>query len=166
MHRETAHPLNSEYEHWHAVTSLRYQQFLESITALELDDAERHLHVFSKLLKAIVNFSDIRLDDLMQGSDQSFELVKADHLIISRTLNLVDNALANLKTISEKNPETLRTELVYRLDVMVRLNNILSKHQLRQIELLFPLFEAKLNQQEANSLANQMTETMQRANPN
>jgi hypothetical protein len=166
MHRETTHPLNREYKHWHAVTSLRYQQFLESITALELDDAERHLQVFSKLLKAIVNFSDVRLDDLMQGSDQSFELVKADHLILSKTLDLVDNALVDLKTINDNNPGALRTELVDRLDVMVRLNNILSKHQLRQIELLFPLFEAKLNEQEAGSLANQMTEAMQRANPN
>lgn len=166
MHQETFHPLNSEYKHWHAVTSLRYRQFLESITALELDDAKRHLKVFSKLLKAIVNFSVVRLDDLMQGSDQSFELVKADHLILSKTLDLVDNALADLKTINDNNPDALRTELVDRLDVMVRLNNILSKHQLRQIELLFPLFEAKLNEQEANSLANQMTEAMQRANPN
>ncbi len=166
MHQEITHPLSNEYNHWHEVTGIRYHQFLQSITALELEDAERHLRVFSKLLKAIISFSEVRLEELVPGSDQSFELVRTDHLILGKTLDLVDNALTDLKTINDKNPASLRAELVNRLDVMVRLNNILNKHQLRQIELLFPLFEARLNKQKANFLADQMTEMMQRANPN
>ncbi|MGI9318190.1 MAG: hypothetical protein ACR2QW_12745 [bacterium] len=166
MSHPVIHPLNSEYDHWHEVTGLRYQQFLQSITALELDDAERHLQLFSKLLRSSIDFSDERLKELLEKTDQSFEMVKADHLILIRTMTLVENALVELQKIESISPTTLRAELVSRLDLLVRLSNILNKHQLRQIELLFPLFEAKISTAEANTLAVKLTEAMQQAQPN
>ena len=166
MSQDIAHPLSQEYDHWHEVTRLRYQQFLQSVTALELNDAERHLRVFSKLLRAILEFSDFRLRELLDDSDLSLELVRADHLILGKTLVMVEDALSDLQKIENLQPEQLRSALVERLDLLVRLNNILNKHQIRQVELLFPLFEAKLPGEEATSLASKMNEVMQRAQPN
>ena len=166
MSQDITHPLSQEYDHWHEVTSLRYQQFLQSVTALEISEAERHLRVFSKLLRAILQFSDFRLRELLDDADRSLELVKADHLILSKTLMMVEDALSDLQKIENLQPDKLRSALVDRLDLLVRLNNILNKHQIRQVELLFPLFEAKLHTEEATSLASEMTEVMQRAQPN
>ena len=166
MPQDISHPLKHEYDHWHGVTSLRYNQFLQAITALELDDAARHLSVFSTLLRNILDFSDRRLHELIDESDQSYELIKADLLILTKTLVKVEDGVADLQKIEKCQPNDLRAELVDRLDLLVRLNNILNKHQIRQVELLFPLFEKKVLGQRATSLANEMTQVMQRALPN
>ena len=166
MPQDISHPLAHEYNHWHDVTSLRYNQFLQTITALKLVDAERHLKVFSTLLRNILEFSDRHLRELINESDQSFELIKADHLILTKTLIMVEDGLADLQKIEKHQPKKLRAALVDRLDLMVRLNNILNKHQIRQVDLLFPLFEEKLQRQKGTSLAEELTEVMQRALPN
>lgn len=166
MSEKTTYPLNNEYTHWHNVTSLRYQQFLQSLTALELDDAQRHLILFSNLLNTSIRFSDQRIEELLDETDESTQMVMADHLILTRTLALAERSLTELQQLEQVQPSSLRAQLVNRLDIFVRLNNILTRHHLRQIDSLFPLFEAKLSELEAVSLACNYTEAMQRAHPN
>ena len=166
MSQEINHPLNHEYDHWHEVICLRYNHFLQAITALELEDAERHLKIFSNLLRNILDFSDHHLSKLIDDSDHAFELLKADHLILTKTLVMVEDGLAELKNVEREQRKKLRSALVDRLDLLVRLNNILNKHQIRQVELMFPLIEQIVQGEKAHSLTKEMTEVMQRALPN
>ncbi len=160
-------PLRDELEHWNEVTSMRYQQCLESITALELQDAERHLALFSTMLESSMQFIDQRLDDIKSDTSgdesEGIKMIRADHLILGRTCKMAQQALQELT--QQQDTTILRSEMVQRLDIFVRLNNILRQHQLRQHESLFPLLELAMDAEKEQSLADLFIRAMQRSRP-
>jgi len=166
MSEQPPNPLICEIVHWQEVTLLRYQQFLESATALDLITARRHIQIYSKLLTANLEFYGERLDEYQDLGGDSIQLVRADHLILRRTLDLVSKAIDELEEIAHSNPASLRTGLVERLDVLVRMRNILINHQDRQRGLLIPLFENEADPEKSQKLADGLTEAMQRARAN
>jgi len=139
---EITTPLRDELEHWNEVTSLRYLQCLESVTALALEDADRHLAMFSAMLEANMQFINQQLDNIHQKNPATQEeaegirMIRADHMILGRTCKMAQQALQELTEFNDES--TLRSEMVQRLDIFVRLNNILRQHQLRQHDSLFP----------------------------
>jgi len=147
---------------------MRYLQCLEAITALQLEDAKRHLELFSAMLTSSMQFVDQRLDELIDvenGESEAIRMIRADHMILGRTTRLADEALSELELIADNHPNNLRSEMVQRLDIFVRLNNILRQHQLREHESLFPLFALNLDDDKGQELADLFTRSMQRARP-
>ncbi len=165
---DVATPLRDELEHWNEVTSLRYVQCLESVTALAFEDADRHLGLFSTLLEASMQFINQQLDAIHQQSDsdkdeaEGIRMIRADHMILGRTSKMAQQALQEL--INMDDDSVLRSEMVSRLDIFVRLNNILRQHQLRQHDSLFPLFAEKLAPEDEKQLASKLTSAMQGSN--
>ncbi|MBX2885538.1 MAG: hypothetical protein KTR32_36625, partial [Granulosicoccus sp.] len=163
----TSSPLRDELEHWNEVTSMRYQQFLEAVTALELEDANRHLTLFASMLDSNMSFITQRLDDIKNDTTKDepdgIKMIRADHMILGRTCKMVEEALLQLINLAD--PATLRSEMVLRLDIFVRLNNILRQHQLRQHDSLFPLLELAIDTEKERSLTDLLTKAMQRSRP-
>nr|MBX2869979.1 hypothetical protein [Acidiferrobacterales bacterium] len=108
----TSSPLRDELEHWNEVTSMRYQQFLEAVTALELEDANRHLSLFASMLDSNMSFINQRLDDIKKdttkGESDGIKMIRADHMILGRTCKMVEEALLQLINLAD--PATLRSE--------------------------------------------------------
>lgn len=165
MLEEPGHPLTQELLHWSDILSLRYRQLLEAITALDLDSCRRHLSVVRRLHGADQQFVEQHLIDLVggteDGQDNEVRLFKADHLILSRTLALVETAVGELEDRHRRDPGSARTALVERLDVLVRFDNILKRHQQRREELLIPAVESALDADEGKRVAAALRGVMQ-----
>jgi len=158
-------PLITELGHWHDVTRLRYQQFLEAITALNLAEAERHLTLYANMVLATTEFSADQLRQLEHNDKASQTVVKADHQILRRTLELVQTGLAELIQLSQEHKERLRSALVERLDIFVRMQNILVNHQQRLQLTLLDLLDKSVNPVQSQQLADRLTEVMHQAQP-
>jgi len=158
-------PLIAELGHWHDVSRLRYQQFLEAITALKLVDAERHLTLFAGMVVASTKFSEDQLQQLEHNDQASQTVVKADHQILRRTLELVQAALLELTQLSPEHEDRLRSALVERLDIFVRMQNILVNHQQRLQDTLLDLLDKNVNPAQSQQLADRLTEVMHQAQP-
>ena len=166
MAEQPINPLMTELTHWHDVARLRYRQFLEAVTALELTDAERHLALFARLLSATMEFSADRLQLLDNDQNNAQQIIKADQMILRRTLDLVTTAVAELIEHSRNKENRLRSALVDRLDVMVRMQNILINHQQRQQETIIAQFPAHADPAMSQKLADQLNAVMHQVQPN
>lgn len=170
MTEQPEHPLVAEIQHWNDVIAMRYRQLLEAATALDLNTVDRHLAVVRRLQHHSQQFSDQHLLTLLTdpagGSADSTpedqtRLLRADHMILSRTLEMVADAAAELEQIKGNDRSALRSALVERLDLFVRFDNILSKHHQRQLELIAPVVEDIMSEQEGRRLATELGDLMQ-----
>jgi len=165
MDEDPGHPLTRELLHWSDILSLRYRQLLEAITALDLDSCRRHLSIVRRLHSADQQFVEQHLIELVgesgESPDTEVKLFKADHLILSRTLALVETAISEIEDRQRRDPGSVRTALVERLDVLVRFDNILKRHQQRREELLIPAVESALDPNEGKRVADALRGVMQ-----
>lgn len=159
--------LPAELDHWYRVAALRYRQFLESVTALELVAARRHLDLFGRLLEGTLTASESGLEEI--GPDPSdaedAKLVRTDYMILRRSLNRVAEALNQLEEV-DTHGSALRTALVDRLDTFVRADNILARHHDRVETYLLPLLESQLDESRGREIASTLSTRMARAQPN
>ncbi len=165
MTENLLHPLCDEIDHWNSVIELRYRQFLEATTGLVIDQAERHIQIFSTLLETHIQFSDNQLLSLGDHRDESIQMIKADHLILRRTVALVRQSLSELEQINREAVTSARSALVDRLDQFVRLKNILKHHTERTRTSLFPLIVSKVDRDTGQQLADQLKQNLQEAKP-
>lgn len=161
MSQPAAHPLSQEVLHWNDVMTLRYQQFLESVTALDLEASTRHLGVFSRLLRHSLTFNQKHLIGLISDDSEQLNLLRADHMILGRTLDLVSEATGELEQIHNEDKSASRSALVERLDILVRINNILKRHHQRQQTLLIPILENSIDEDRGEKLAEELSTLMQ-----
>ncbi len=164
-HRE--HPLPLELDHWYGVTGLRYRQFLEALTALDLISARRHLDLFSRLLLGTLEASEWAFAEAGPDprDDEDAELVRVDFMILRRSLQGLDDALDQLDRVArEQGP--LRGAMVDLLDTFVRVDNIFARHHDRVQASLLPCLEAQLNRERSRVMAARLSASMQRAQPN
>ena len=159
--------LPAELDHWYRVAALRYRQFLESVTALELVAARRHLDLFARLLEGTLAASESGLEEI--GPDPSdvedAKLVRTDYMRLRRSLNRVVEALNQLEELGTQG-SALRTALVDRLDTFVRTDNILARHHDRVETYLLPLLDSKLDSSRGREIARTLSTLMALAQPN
>ncbi len=161
------HPLPLELDHWYGVTGLRYHQFLEALTALDLVSARRHLDFFSRLLLGTLKASEWAFAEACPDprDDEDNELVQVDFMILRRSLQRLDDALDELdQTAQEQGP--LRGAMVDQLDTFVRVANIFARHHDRVRATLLPCLDAQLNRERSRVMAKKLSANMQRAQPN
>ncbi len=160
-------PLPAELEHWYGVCELRYHQFLEAITALDLPASRRHFELFSRLLLGTLEAGESAMAEAGPGAgdDEDRELVRTDFMILRRSLPGLGEALEQLQQVQDEQGG-LRSAMVDRLDLFVRMSNILARHHDR-VELgLFPLLDESLDRGRSRAMAEALSASMQRAQPN
>ena len=164
------HPLPRELDHWYGVTGLRYRQFLEALTALELLKARRHLEFFSRLLLGTLEASEWAFAEsgLDPQGDEDAELVRIDFMILRRSLQGLEESLDQLEDLEEEapGPGPLRSAMVDQLDTYVRVANVFARHHDRVRMTLLPCLEAQLNRERSRIMAERLSASMQRAQPN
>lgn len=167
MNEPGDHPLASELDHWYGVCELRYRQLLEAVTALDLAAAERHLELFRRLLTGTLESGESALEEAgVDGVDsEDRELVRTDFMILRRSLPGLAEALEQLQQVADEQAN-LRGAMVDRLDGFVRVANILARHHDRVEAGLFPLLQANLDHDRGREMADQLSASMQRAQPN
>ena len=155
------HPLNREILHWNDVIMLRYRQFLLSVTALDVQDANHHLSLFASLLHSYLDFImriDIPAFGENGGDSELRQLFAANHAILRRSLRL---AQQSLEQIAAGQPGKTREILVDQLDCLIRLANILSRHRERNEDTLFPILAEAVAKPKAEQLAAELSKKMQ-----
>lgn len=160
-------PLAAELGHWYGVCELRYHQFLEAVTALDLAASARHLDLFNRLLNGTLDIGESAMDEVgrVAGGDEDSELVRTDFMILRRSLPGLGEALDQLRRVAEEQGP-LRGAMVDRLDIFVRVANILARHHDRVEMTLFPLLEQNLDHARGRAMADELSASMQRAQPN
>ena len=162
-----AYPLCRETDHWNSVIALRCHDLLVAVTALEFENARRHLMLLRALLSSFSEIAIALLDELQDVDADAIKILRADHLILGKTANNAEQLLDQLETLQrDTNTSTaqLRSQMVHRLDGFIRLNNILDRHQQRQQQTIFPQyinqFDIAKSQHHADILTTRMKQAM------
>lgn len=146
---------------WHEVLEERYFGFLERLTALDLDRADKDFSRFRKLLTAHIDFEESAVEKLPEVSElleERHRLIAADHLILRR---LLDKTAARLAAIGKsRQPRTL---LVRSLNDFLRLANVLEHHDQRERQEFYPPLVAKIGERKSERLAREMEAAMRAA---
>ncbi len=167
MNEVSDHPLAVALDHWYGVCELRYHQLLEALTALDLPATGRHLDLFNRLLLGTLEIGESAMAeaDASKSEEEDQEVVRTDFMILRRSLQGLGESLDQLRQI-EKDEGPLRSAMVDRLDIFVRVANILARHHDRVESNLFPLLEANLDMDRGREMADALSASMQRAQPN
>jgi len=151
-------PLSDANQRWHHFLDNGYQQFLESLTALELADARQQWQQFKQSLSAHIAFEQEHIEPLAQDwEDNIHKLVQSDHLILDRLMPRLDKALSAIAQSTQP-----RSELVRSLDSFIKMRNVLVHHDLREMEQLYPVLDQQLDKSQASKLAQAMDEQLAR----
>ena len=141
-------------QRWHAQLDRSYQVFLESLTALDLEQARQQWSEFRTSLLHHIEFEQSHIEPLAKNwQDNTLKLIQADHLILVRLLPRLETALERIEHASAP-----RSELVNQLDTFIKLRNVLEHHDQRENEMLYPVLEDQLDQKARITLATQMNE--------
>ena len=137
---------------WHQQLDSRYQHFLESLTALEMDTAATHWMVFKTSLTTHIDFEQSSIEPLaIDWTDNTLRLIQSDHLILHRLLPKLDKALHDI-TLSDKP----RTTLVSQLDSFIKMRNVLKHHDVREMEQFYPQLDQQVDSAQIHALVEQM----------
>lgn len=137
---------------WHESLAANYNAFLAALTALELARAEQAWHEFRVSLNAHLAFEDEHITPRCESlPDNAQTLITADHTILTRLSARIDTALADLQA-----SDTPRTTLVDQLDGYLKLRNVLTHHDLRETEQIYPTLVAQLDAEKNQALGEAM----------
>ncbi|MEM7193468.1 MAG: hypothetical protein AAF402_00870 [Pseudomonadota bacterium] len=145
--------LQDTVSHWQEVLDIRFRQFLEQATALNLEEAERHLLVFSSLLTVRLDIQQGHLQTLDDG--EPIQLIEADHAILR---NLTARTRHSLDRISAADHP--RSELINHLNTFTKLMNVLRNHDLRIVDAVYGNIDQVLTKKANLDHADRMNEAM------
>jgi hemerythrin-like domain-containing protein len=149
--------LSDANKRWHDVLDTSYQAFLEALTALDLTLADDHWHSFKRSLSEHIEFEETHIEPLAKKwENNTLKLIQSDHLILKRLMPKLDRALAEIQKAGQP-----RTMLVQQLNNFIKMRNVLEHHDLREMEVLYPLLDAELEKKQCDTLANKMDEARQ-----
>ncbi len=166
MSQLARHPLPAGLNHWYGVSMLRYQQFLEALTALDLMMARHHLALFSKVLEGVLEVTESILEETDTGNleEEDIEWIRTDFMTLRRILQGPWDALDHLESVQQENGP-MCSIMVEWLDVCVRVTNLLSRHHSRVELTLQPHLEAHMSRERSMAMAEALHDSMQRAQP-
>ena len=128
--------LESINQQWHQQLDELYRNFLIHLTALELDKADQDLQQFTDSLSAHLEFEEKYIDPLCTGvADDLARLIDADHTILERLLKKVIEGVQHLHTEPK---DQQQAEVVEQLGTYLKLRNVLTHHDLREVQQLYP----------------------------
>ena len=144
--------LSSSNQRCHRLLDRQYQDFLESLTALELEQAFACWQRFRNSLSKHIEFEETHVEPLTEAWEAStLTLIRADHSILKRLLPRLHQAFETIAGAPAP-----RSELVRQLDEFIKLRNVLQHHDLRENEHLYPLLEKQLTAERLRELAQAM----------
>ena len=150
--------LSSCNQRWHRLLDKQYQEFLESLTALEFERAFDRWLAFRKSLSTHIEFEEIHIEPLTEAwEENTLTLIRADHMILKRLLPRLHQAFEAIAAAP-----TPRAELVRQLDGFIKLRNVLEHHDLRENEMLYSQLDKALDQSALNNLAGQMDTALEK----
>lgn len=139
-------------QRWHSLLDLTYQEFLESLTALQWPPAVAQWQFFKQSLSSHIDFEQTNIEPLARDwESNTLKLIQSDHLILNRLLPKLDAAFTLIQQA-----DSSRAELVQQLDGFIKMRNVLTHHDLREMEYLYPLLDAQLDKAMLQALAERM----------
>lgn len=146
--------LSAANKRWHDELDVGYQVFLEALTALDSKLADAQWRSFKHSLEQHIDFEETHIEPLVKTWEtNTLKLIQSDHLILKRLQPKLDHALAEIQTADQP-----RTMLVKRLNNFIKMRNVLEHHDLREMEVLYPLLDKQLDKTQCAKLAKEMDE--------
>lgn len=134
----------------HAAWDERLLQGIEALTALRLEEAREHLTLLAAELQAHAAREEAfilpkyeRIGTFPRGA--SLEILDGDHRMLDK---LAARAVAIVERLFEAPREDLRRQVVLHLDAFLRLRSVLEHHTLRETELMYPVLDDALDEDE------------------
>lgn len=144
--------LSNANKRWHARLDSGYQSLLENLTALELERAGALCQAFQHDLISHIAFERAHIEPLTKKwENNTLKLIQSDHLILERLLPKLEQAISEIKAAQQP-----RSVLVKKLDIFIKMRNVLEHHDLREMEVLYPLLDQQLDRKLCAKLAKEM----------
>lgn len=139
-------------QRWHDQLAQAFNHFLAQLTALELEQAQSSWVQFNQSLSTHLAFEDEHISPLCNDlPDNAQTLIHADHTILIRLMSRIDIALDELASSAQA-----RETMVEQLDGYLKLRNVLTHHDLRETQQVYPALIAIIGDEQQESLASQM----------
>lgn len=146
--------LSDANKRWHDALDASYQAFLEALTALNFTAANDHWHSFKHALAKHIEFEEAHIEPLVKKwENNTLKLIQSDHLILNRLMPKLDHALGEIRKADQP-----RTKLVKLLNDFIKMRNVLEHHDLREMEVLYPLLDTELEKKQCCALESKMDE--------
>ncbi len=141
---------------WHSHLHQLFNQFLYDLTELDLNKANDTWRHYKTALQQHITFEDEFITPLgagIEGNQQT--LIAADHKILQRLITRIDPALEELNQ-----SDSPRQTMVEQLDGYLKMRNVLTHHDLREVHEFYPALEALCSAEKLSKAGEKMTQLL------